>query len=88
MDDLHFWRQKKQNFASKKTAKEIDLELKQMDSSCEGLRDVRDGNKQEQTMRDLHFGGKNTNINFMKRALEKGFKFRHERWQEARTDGR
>ena len=62
MGDLHFWRQKKQNFASKKTAKEIDLELKQMDSSCEGLRDVRDGNKQEQTMRDLHFGEKNTKM--------------------------
>ena len=39
-------------------------------------------------MGDLHFWRKNTNIAFMKRALEKGFTNKHERWQQARTDGR
>ena len=62
---------KKQNFAFKKTAKKhrkncescpIQVTWKRTDISYEGKRDVRDGNKQEQTMRYLHFGEKNTNI--------------------------
>ena len=66
------------------------FQMKRTDSSCEGMRDVRDGNKQEQMEGRRWviciFGDKNTNIAFMKRAVAKGFKIRLEGWQQARTD--
>ena len=65
---------------------EADWQQLRRHEGCERWQQARTDGRQ--TMGDLHFWRKNTNIAFMKRALEKGFTNKHERWQQARTDER